>query len=231
MHRPSRYGFGIAVWLAASRVAAGDPVVVPPHVGTGLRLTDVTAGPGRPTLSPELQDSGSTYWGMFKLCVSAEGQVTGIEVLHGTGEDALDARWMQTLRGWKFRPYEVAGQKVPFCYLTRVEVGAWVPASGTVMLAPAAGAALRTTDITRPPHRPAVPPELMDLRSSWWGMFKACVSVEGAVNHVEIVKSTGDPGLDSRWLKTIQGWRYRPYVVNGRVVPFCHPLRVEVKQG
>ena len=54
------------------------------------------------------------------------------------------------------------------------------------------------------------------------GSFKLCLTAEGGISNVNMLKSTGFPAYDSK----IQGkmrseWRYKPYMVNGRAVPVC----------
>jgi protein TonB len=54
------------------------------------------------------------------------------------------------------------------------------------------------------------------------GSFKLCLTVGGAIQSVNMLKSTGFPSYDNRILSTIRGsWRYKPYNVNGKAVPVC----------
>ena len=38
-----------------------------------------------------------------------------------------------------------------------------------------------------------------------------------------------DPLVNDDWMAKIKLWKYKPYSVNGRAVPFCHPARIEVR--
>ncbi|MDB4953591.1 MAG: putative TonB protein [Myxococcales bacterium] len=54
------------------------------------------------------------------------------------------------------------------------------------------------------------------------GSFKLCLKVDGAINSVSQVKSTGFPAYDNKIMSTIRNeWRYRPFNVNGKAVPVC----------
>jgi hypothetical protein len=44
---------------------------------------------------------------------------------------------------------------------------------------------------------------------------------------VKIVKGA-DPVLDPIITDTLHRWRYKPYTVNGRPVPFCTTVRYEI---
>jgi len=54
------------------------------------------------------------------------------------------------------------------------------------------------------------------------GSFKLCLTVDGAISSVNMLKSTGFPAYDNKILSTIKGsWLYKPYNVNGKAVPVC----------
>jgi protein TonB len=107
-------------------------------------------------------------------------------------------------------------------------IGSTGPATAPVMVAPNVGTGQRITDITDPRYKPGLPPQLNRAGMMLWGMFKICVSAEGHVSDVKIIKAA-DPLVDNEWIAKIKLWQYRPYTVNGRAVPFCHPARIEVR--
>jgi hypothetical protein len=47
------------------------------------------------------------------------------------------------------------------------------------------------------------------------------------VESVKILRGA-DPILDPIIAETLQRWRYHPYTVNGRPVPFCTSVRYEI---
>jgi TonB family protein len=101
-----------------------SPALVTASAARRLLVTDVTADPHRPKLPARLNKDGARYVGMYKICVGSGGQVDSVKVNKGTGDADLDAEWIQTLRGWRYRPLEMSGRKVPFCYVSTVEASA-----------------------------------------------------------------------------------------------------------
>ncbi len=53
------------------------------------------------------------------------------------------------------------------------------------------------------------------------GSYKLCITVDGAINTISQLKSTGFPAYDGKIQSEMRSWRYRPYMVNGRAVPVC----------
>jgi hypothetical protein len=43
------------------------------------------------------------------------------------------------------------------------------------------------------------------------------------------VLKSADALVDPEWIAVVKRWTYRPYQLNGRAVPFCHPARIEVQ--
>jgi len=97
------------------------PKNVSASVGRGQLLIDPNAERYRVKLPPVLARSGETYTAMLKLCVSAEGGVTSVQVLKGAGA-ALDGQFPSVMGRWRYRPLVVDGAATPFCYLLRYEV-------------------------------------------------------------------------------------------------------------
>jgi hypothetical protein len=91
-----------------------------------------------------------------------------------------------------------------------------------------------------------VPPgEARDLRvydvyptmphSMWQGRRYAvavdiCVSDHGSVSDVT-VRGGAAPAMDSVLRDAVQTWRYRPRLVAGRAVPFCHEMNIFYSQN
>jgi TonB family protein len=51
-------------------------------------------------------------------------------------------------------------------------------------------------------------------------LAKVCVGTTGAVTNITVLR--GLPLLDDEVRRTVERWRYRPFLYNGRAVPFCH---------
>jgi hypothetical protein len=98
-----------------------EPVMLSP--GEGGALLDVYVGhrPYAPRLPPRLQTPGTVVWGTFQVCVSTDGEVTGVRIVQ-SADKLVDEDWVETLRTWRYRPYLQNGVRLPFCYLARVEV-------------------------------------------------------------------------------------------------------------
>ncbi|HKO46666.1 MAG TPA: hypothetical protein VJV79_03035 [Polyangiaceae bacterium] len=97
------------------------PKIVSASVGRGQLLIDPNAERYRVKLPLALARSGETYTAMLRLCVSAEGGVTSVQVLKGAGA-ALDGQFPSVMGRWRYRPLIVDGVATPFCYLLRYEV-------------------------------------------------------------------------------------------------------------
>jgi protein TonB len=77
------------------------------------------------------------------------------------------------------------------------------------------------------PYRARLPPALAKAGMSLWAMLKVCVDPDGRVVDVKIIKSA-DPTLDPNIIAALKTWRYHPYTLNGRAVPFCTIVRYEI---
>lgn len=102
---------------------------------------------------------------------------------------------------------------------------------GPVMLAPNVGVGQRDCDMINDPRfRPSLPPALNRAGMLVWGMFKVCVNAQGKVQDVKVIKPA-DPLVNDDWMAKLRSCPYKPYSVNGRPVPFCHPVRVQVQSA
>jgi hypothetical protein len=97
-----------------------------------------------------------------------------------------------------------------------------------VMLPPNVGVGQRITDVNDPRFRPSLPRAMKIAGASAWGLYRICVGPDGTVKDVKVLKSA-DALVDPEWIAVVKRWTYRPYQLNGRAVPFCHPARIEVQ--
>jgi protein TonB len=99
------------------------PIMLPPSIGTGQRLSDLNDPRFRPTLPPALNRAGMVIWGLFRICVATNGHVKEVKVLKSA--DALvDQTWSDIIGRWEYRPYSIEGRPIPFCHAARIEVRA-----------------------------------------------------------------------------------------------------------
>jgi protein TonB len=97
------------------------PKLVSAKIARGQLLIDPNAEPYRVKLPPPLARSGETYVAMLRICVSAQGAVTGVQLMKGASP-AIDAQFPRVIGRWRYRPLLADGQPTPFCYLLRYEV-------------------------------------------------------------------------------------------------------------
>jgi periplasmic protein TonB len=76
-------------------------------------------------------------------------------------------------------------------------------------------------------YRVKLPPPLARSGETYVAMLKVCVSAQGTVTSVQLMKSA-TPAIDGQFPSVIGRWRYRPLVADGAPTPFCYPLRYEV---
>jgi protein TonB len=77
------------------------------------------------------------------------------------------------------------------------------------------------------PYRVKLPQALARSGETYVAMLHVCVSAQGAVTRVQLMKGAG-PAIDSQFPAVIGRWRYRPLLTDGVPTPFCFPLRYEV---
>jgi hypothetical protein len=65
------------------------------------------------------------------------------------------------------------------------------------------------------------------VHGSGWAVLKTCVNAAGQVTDVAVML-TSNAALTGPMVRAVYGWRYRPYQVDHRPVPFCTPVRFEV---
>jgi protein TonB len=100
------------------------PVMLPPNIGTGQRLSDVINDSRfRPSLPPALNHDGVVVWGLFRICVASDGKVKDVKILK-SADRLVDASWTEIIHRWEYRPYSIDGRPIPFCHAARIEVQA-----------------------------------------------------------------------------------------------------------
>jgi periplasmic protein TonB len=94
---------------------------LPPSVGKGQALVDWNDPRYRPRLPPQLNRAGMIVWGLFKLCVTAQGTVSSVQILK-SADQLVDKDWSALLKTVPHKPYSIGGRPVPYCYPMRLEV-------------------------------------------------------------------------------------------------------------
>ncbi|MFC1641499.1 energy transducer TonB [Myxococcota bacterium] len=77
------------------------------------------------------------------------------------------------------------------------------------------------------PYRVTLPPRLARLAGQYTATLRICVSPEGHVASVSILRSS-EPAVDARIPGVLRRWRYEPWLEDGRAVPFCYSLQYRI---
>jgi hypothetical protein len=76
-------------------------------------------------------------------------------------------------------------------------------------------------------YRVKLPPSLARAEMKLSAVVKLCVSAEGKVSDVKLLKPA-DPAVDTQIPLVLSRWRYRPLLTDGRPTPFCYVLQYEI---
>jgi protein TonB len=106
-------------------------------------------------------------------------------------------------------------------------VGAPPVNQGPKMLPPQVGGKQLLIDPNSDPYKVGLPPPLARGGMSFFAILRICVSTEGTVTDVKVLRGA-DPAIDPQIPTVLRRWRYRPYTLDGRPVPFCYMLRYEI---
>jgi hypothetical protein len=98
-------------------------------------------------------------------------------------------------------------------------------------LAPHVGKGYLISDVWNDPQlKPILPPSLNQAGNVVWGLFKVCVGNDGDVFAVRTLKSA-HRDVDEPWKARIRRWKHKPYTLDGAPVPYCYPVRLEVRSS
>ncbi len=101
---------------SAPRQTPQRPVMVPPTVIKGMRLSGETQIVPPATVKTAIRrDGNKRVIAVFRVCVGQHGEISSIDVQKPSGYPAYDAVLAAGLRGWRYRPYQVAGRPVAVC--------------------------------------------------------------------------------------------------------------------
>lgn len=98
---------------------------------------------------------------------------------------------------------------------------------GPRMLPTRVAHALLHINPSQDPYRVKLPASLEQLKESFSAAVQVCVSPDGTVSSVRVLRSAG-PAIDPQIPSTLGRWRYKPYLENGKAVPFCYSFRYEI---
>jgi protein TonB len=108
--------------VGAVPVAQETAKFLPPSIGKGQLISDMQNDPRyKPHLPAVLNRSGMTVQGLFKLCVTAQGTVSSVQILK-SADKLVDNEWVALLKTLQHRPYSIGGRPVPYCYPMSLQV-------------------------------------------------------------------------------------------------------------
>jgi len=124
-------GFSPRTLATASVVAPPAPIKFAPvaprllssRLGQNQLLTNPAAAASRVRLPVGLDRAGQSFSAIVKICVTAEGGVSGVNILRSAGP-VLDPQIPGALSHWRYRPLLEAGKPTPFCYVLNYEISA-----------------------------------------------------------------------------------------------------------
>jgi hypothetical protein len=94
------------------------------------------------------------------------------------------------------------------------------------MLPPNVGKGFLAIDPQLPQYRPRMPPGYAGRTVS--ALMRVCTDRDGNVVDVKVLKGF-DPSVDAAFVSALQTWRYSPFKLNGRPVPFCTNVAYSVQ--
>ena len=183
---------------------------------------------------------GSYAW--MKVCIDAEGTVTGAHTIETTSP-AAEAAFIAAMQRWKFRPFTFGTQATPVCSLIYLDYPASPPREGKdqlpIAFTPPAGALrIPEAQLRRVSGMTQVMPDDGDkvrLQRSGGdelvGAFWYCFDTTGTVIDVGTVEATGLPGYDAKIVAAIRAWKFRPYVLDGVPRKGCSAVNFVYHQG
>jgi protein TonB len=99
--------------------------------------------------------------------------------------------------------------------------------AGPRLLAPQVARGLLLIDPSDERYRVSLPPALERAGATLSAIVRVCVSAQGTVTEVRIVRGAG-PAVDGQIPAVLGRWRYRPLTIDGKPTPFCYPLKYEI---
>ena len=91
------------------------PKMVSGSVGRQQLLINPNVDPYRVKLPRALARTGAQYSAVLRVCVSATGRVTQVNIMKGAGA-AIDSQIPTVIGRWRYRPLTIGGQPTAFCY-------------------------------------------------------------------------------------------------------------------
>lgn len=219
-------------WIGyeARRSVADALPTIAPETLESLRV----AGQREPAvegLDAEIQQAHySKAW--VKLCIDAEGNVTGTHVREASSNRAART-FTAAIADWKFKPFAPGGHPLPVCSLVLLTKPLALALQHEAIPYPLsetsdAGLIVPIQALHRIKGNKYIAPD-DDTKSAIQrahitrviGSFQVCLDATGHVQDVRIIKPTGVPPYDATILQGVRRWEYEPYLDEGKAIPVC----------
>ena len=96
------------------------------------------------------------------------------------------------------------------------------------MLPPKVAKGYLAIDPQDPRYRPQLPPGVRHAGMSVSALLRVCVDRDGRVVDVKVLRGD-DQSVNDAFVSAVRTWRYQPFKVDGRPVPFCTPVNYTVQ--
>jgi hypothetical protein len=92
------------------------PVTIAPNIANGLRTSGNSQIHAPEQTRVTMLHEGKTQTiGVAKVCIGDDGGIDSVKLMKSTGYADYDAKLLGEMRGWRYTPYKVNGEAVPFC--------------------------------------------------------------------------------------------------------------------
>jgi periplasmic protein TonB len=109
-------GPGSAAAPEPVKASPPGPTPVAPMVLRGLRISGETQIQANDVVKTQMhRDGKDQVTAMFKVCLSARGDVSSLSMLRSSGYSAYDADLLAAIRAWRYRPFLVNTTAIPVC--------------------------------------------------------------------------------------------------------------------
>jgi TonB family protein len=150
----------------------------------------------------------------FKLCVDEEGKPQNISRTRSSGYSAYDQQIELAMRGWRFKPMRANGRPVSACATYTFIYHQLEP--GDPPPGPARAPILEHADSDH-----EIPPDAGAGGGEFLGTFEICIDEDGVPTSVKTMRSTGNSAYDDKIVDGMLGWRFKPFLRDGKPIPAC----------
>lgn len=224
-------------WVARHDTADALPTIAPEAL-EALRVAGARE-PAVTGLDASIASSRRKYaYAWTKLCIDAEGTVTGAHVREASSTRALHA-FSDAIADWKFKPFAPKGQPIPVCSMMLLGTPLATALAQEKIPMPMTGdePSVNPADLERIAGTKLIVPDDEDKvriekagRPTLIGAFKVCLDTSGRVEEIDILRSTGLSTYDRKLITTMKHWQYKPYLDDGEPKAVCTAVNFIYRQ-